>query len=213
MLQPGAGTDQQPLTVGKATAWAGGNQLCPPAVAWGYRQNSGGKCRHGVQGLTRGPAGGLAVAWRLSSTWAWPRVRDLLQGRQVSPGAAGTQAHLQGHLWVAARGEHQAWVGHSQTPPRPHGAQADTLQTDAQSQGQADRLTPRSHALSVWLSHHLTCQDQCVCRGGARQGALPVRAASVALLPGGLAGPERCQGVLPRTLCRTLGHGSTAPSR
>lgn len=143
------------------------------------------KSRGGVQargaGADQGPRGGLAVAWRLSRTWAWPRGRGLLQGHQVSPGAAGTQAHLQGHLWAAARGEHQ-------TPPRPHSAQAGSLQTDARPQGQADRLTARSHPCGFGWVPHLSCRDLRACGGGAGQGAL---------LPGGLAGPERCRAVLP----------------
>lgn len=47
---------------------------------------------------------GQVVAWRRGRTGAWPR-QGLLQWHQVSPGAASAQAHLQGHLWVAARGE------------------------------------------------------------------------------------------------------------
>lgn len=87
--------------------------------------------RRGV-GADEGPSGGRVVAWRLSRTWTRLRALCLLQWHQVSPGAASTQAHLQGYLWAAVRGEHQAQAAFP-PPSRPctqvdraHSAQAAT---------------------------------------------------------------------------------------
>lgn len=67
-------------------------------------------------GAGGGPGGGRVAAWRLSRTGTWLRAQGLLQWHQVSPGAANTQAHLQGYLRVAVRGEHQALHAGGQGP-------------------------------------------------------------------------------------------------
>lgn len=130
--------------------------------------------------------GGRAVAWRRGRTGAWPR-RGLLQWHQVSPGAASAQAHLQGHLGVAARGECRS--DQLATPPRPPQCKADSPTHPQQhgygthiahTPGQAGGL-PHTHPLGrdlhVGQVCRLSCQGLCqgdACRSGGRPGAPPL---------------------------------------
>lgn len=91
----------------RATSCSSHQPVQTPALTSGRPPGLGSRlvprCCRGYGGKA-GEAGRCGVARRLRGDRAgraWPR-RGLLQWHQVSPGAAGAQAHLQGHLWAAA---------------------------------------------------------------------------------------------------------------
>lgn len=130
-------------------------------------------------GAAERPGAGRVVAWRLGRTRAQPRARGLLQWHQVSPRAASTQAHLEGHLWAAAevstaphadgRAHRRRWSV-TAMPPGTAGSRTLAGRADSSPRAEAPVVTPRP-----WL-HPPPPRNLVGCvsvPAGARLGELP----------------------------------------